>query len=89
MGKHLFLFNVSFDMMLVVSVVWVIAQIRRIFDRSRIALMKRRRHGDKGRMHPPAYDLVPSESFKNKDIVDGTAGEPGHIYRLRGTAYER
>lgn len=34
LGKHLFLFNVSFDMMMVVTVVWVIAQIRRIFDRS-------------------------------------------------------
>ncbi|BFH12002.1 hypothetical protein WJ0W_000245 [Paenibacillus melissococcoides] len=34
LGKHLFLFNVSFDMMIIVSLVWVIAQIRRIFDRS-------------------------------------------------------
>lgn len=35
-------------------------------------------------MHPPAYDLVPSESLKNKDIVDATAGDAGRIYRVRG-----
>ncbi|MCE5171948.1 hypothetical protein LQV63_21950 [Paenibacillus profundus] len=34
LGKHLFLFNVSFDIMIVSSVVWLVAQAQRLFDRS-------------------------------------------------------
>ncbi|NEZ41447.1 hypothetical protein [Paenibacillus alvei] len=34
LGKHLFLFNVSFDIMIVFTVIWLVSQVRRIFDRS-------------------------------------------------------
>ncbi len=34
-GKHLFLFNVVFDMMVAVSVVWVVASIRNVWHRIR------------------------------------------------------